>query len=451
MLLIEWSAARPYPQGVFSDPFFDLHNTFQAVLTTDGTETHVIYIYKCGDIMWDTYHSTSVVGYNIRGFFFENSLGSGTPGGLLRFGCGDNADFTNILYSFSSDNNPAEAACLEAYRNDQDLREIGTFEASFAHTCPCSINQAWFDRRFRFLQFHRAERVACYINRFPSTYQSMCCYDFNFFRNSFRALITQGPFSSHVFRFHPQFSRSNYLTFDERFHSLCCIVSQNCELFRERRPIKTCTGYRPPIRSWFWGDPHITTLDEGSYTFNGLGEYVLLRTNSEDFEVQARTKLAAPNTTATVFSAIAVSDSNRSSTVEVRIDEMDPNEFVVLYNGSDMSANLTSVNDTLEFTTVTVTRETTELISIALSSGVGVNVTLRLAILSVTLNVPQSYMGNTTGLLGNFDQDNTNDFTSRNGTMISSNSTDANIFMFGQTWQLLSNEESLFTYLNGQI
>ena len=112
---------------------------------------------------------------------------------------------------------------------------------------------------------------------------------------------------------------------------------------------------------------------------------------------------------------------------------MDPNEFVVLYNGGDMSANLTSVNDTLEFTTVTITRETTELISIALSSGVGVNVTLRFGIFSITLNVPQSYMGNTTGLLGNFDQDNTNDFTSRNGTMISSNSSDTDIFMFGQT------------------
>ena len=112
---------------------------------------------------------------------------------------------------------------------------------------------------------------------------------------------------------------------------------------------------------------------------------------------------------------------------------MDPNEFVVLYNGGYVSANLTSVNDTLEFTTVTITRETTELISIALSSGVGVNVTLRFGIFSITLNVPQSYMGNTTGLLGNFDQDNTNDFTSRNGTMISSNSSDADIFMFGQT------------------
>ena len=47
---------------------------------------------------------------------------------------------------------------------------------------------------------------------------------------------------------------------------------------------------------------------------------MLLRTDSEDFEVQARTKLAAPNTTATAFSAIAVSDSNRSSIVEVRFE-----------------------------------------------------------------------------------------------------------------------------------
>lgn len=53
--------------------------------------------------MWDTYYGTSVVGYNIRGFVFENSLGSGVPGALRRFGCGDNTNFTNIVYSFSSD------------------------------------------------------------------------------------------------------------------------------------------------------------------------------------------------------------------------------------------------------------------------------------------------------------------------------------------------------------
>ena len=70
--------------------------------------------------------------------------------------------------------------------------------------------------------------------------------------------------------------------------------------------------------AWFWGDPHINTLDGGTYTFNGLGEYVLLRTNDTEFEIQARTKLATPNTTATVFSAIAVtSDKDRTEIIQV--------------------------------------------------------------------------------------------------------------------------------------
>ena len=73
------------------------------MLTTDGSETHVIYIYKCGDIMWDTYHSTSVVGYNIAGLRFENRPESGIPRAFLGFGCGADTNFTNILYSFSSD------------------------------------------------------------------------------------------------------------------------------------------------------------------------------------------------------------------------------------------------------------------------------------------------------------------------------------------------------------
>ena len=68
-----------------------------------------------------------------------------------------------------------------------------------------------------------------------------------------------------------------------------------------------------------WGDPHINTLDGVTYTFNGLGEYVLLCTINADFEIQARTKLATPSTTATVFSAMALtSDKDRTEVVEVR-------------------------------------------------------------------------------------------------------------------------------------
>ena len=55
------------------------------------------------------------------------------------------------------------------------------------------------------------------------------------------------------------------------------------------------------------GDPHITTIDGRRYTFNGLGEYVLLRTNN--FEFQGRTTLAA-NSNATIFSAFALREDD---------------------------------------------------------------------------------------------------------------------------------------------
>ena len=73
------------------------------------------------------------------------------------------------------------------------------------------------------------------------------------------------------------------------------------------------------LSAWFWGDPHIRTLDGGNYTFNGLGEYVMLDAESGTFQLQARTGLAQGNsTTGTVFVAGAAKEEN-STTVEVRI------------------------------------------------------------------------------------------------------------------------------------
>ena len=64
------------------------------------------------------------------------------------------------------------------------------------------------------------------------------------------------------------------------------------------------------------GDPHFTTLDGRTYTFNGLGEYALLREDTKDFEFQGRTELA-PNSDATIFSAFAIKDG--SDVVEVTL------------------------------------------------------------------------------------------------------------------------------------
>ena len=70
---------------------------------------------------------------------------------------------------------------------------------------------------------------------------------------------------------------------------------------------------------WFWGDPHIKTLDGGNYTFNGLGEYVMIDAQNSAFQLQARTGPAqGDSTNATIFTAGAAKEHN-SSTVEVRV------------------------------------------------------------------------------------------------------------------------------------
>ena len=66
------------------------------------------------------------------------------------------------------------------------------------------------------------------------------------------------------------------------------------------------------ISAWSFGDPHINTLDNLAYTFNGLGEYTLLSTINSTFLLQGRTaRVQDANGTygdATVFSAFAAKD-----------------------------------------------------------------------------------------------------------------------------------------------
>ena len=68
------------------------------------------------------------------------------------------------------------------------------------------------------------------------------------------------------------------------------------------------------VSAWFFGDPHIHTLDNFEYTFNGLGEYTLIGTTGGNFTLQGRTAKAidkdGQETKATVFSAFAAKDSD---------------------------------------------------------------------------------------------------------------------------------------------
>ena len=67
------------------------------------------------------------------------------------------------------------------------------------------------------------------------------------------------------------------------------------------------------------GDPHFTTLDGITYTFNGRGEYTLVKALHTGFSVQGRTQPVSNTSNATQFSAFAMGIREQDLSAEVRV------------------------------------------------------------------------------------------------------------------------------------
>ena len=102
---------------------------------------------------------------------------------------------------------------------------------------------------------------------------------------------------------------------------------------------------------WFWGDPHIKTLDGGNYTFNGLGEYVMIDARDGTFQLQARTGLAQGNSTiATIFTAGTAKEKN-TDIVEVRVKKGGKIPFKKV-NGAFLSHHFTNLVENCQMTMI---------------------------------------------------------------------------------------------------
>lgn len=108
------------------------------------------------------------------------------------------------------------------------------------------------------------------------------------------------PHRSHNLGYLPWNEANKVPTLSNWFHDmvpmyLCCLwqeeQSVGCETFRfERRPSQDCVAYQSPAIAAVFGDPHVTTFDGLEYTFNGKGEFVLVRVNhqKDKLDVQGR-------------------------------------------------------------------------------------------------------------------------------------------------------------------
>lgn len=109
-------------------------------------------------------------------------------------------------------------------------------------------------------------------------------------------------------------------------------------------------------------------------------------------------------------------------------------QMVIRLNGTDISANLTNIEDMFMGSTAVVSRPSNDTITASFNSGAAVDFNLRAGTLTSTARIPPEFQGNLTGLLGNFDGNGDNDFINATDLSIArSNISDSDIHDIAQT------------------
>ena len=183
-----------------------------------------------------------------------------------------------------------------------------------------------------------------------------------------------------------------------------------------------------------WGDPHILTHDGHKYTFNGKGEYFLIRTSDNIFSLQARMVPVGNDSQGTVFTAI-VSQQSDSDKVQFEVTE---NGTIVLVNGEQI--DLTDIKEQ-EFFNVTVSDIGNSSFSATFSTGAYMKVREENGFFALlVISLPETYKEITTsGLMGSFNGNISDDLRPNEGiTPLSLNSTIQEIHEnFGLTCELI--------------
>ncbi|XP_025233183.1 mucin-4 [Theropithecus gelada] len=314
--------------------------------------------------------------------------------------------------------------CLQWLKSQPQWPSWGWNQVS----CPCSWQQGRWDLRFQPVSIGLLGLGSRQLCSFTSWRGGVCC--------------SYGPWGEFREGWHVQ--RPWQFALELEPQNWCCLWNDKpylCALYQQRRPRVGCATYRPPRPAWMFGDPHITTLDGVNYTFNGLGDFLLVgaQDGNSSFLLQGRTAQtgSAQATNFIAFAAQYRSGSLGPVTVQWLLEPHDgihvllDNQTVTFEPGHGDGGGQETVNAT----GVLLSRNGS-VVSASFDGWAAVSVIALSDILHASASLPPEYQHRTEGLLGVWNNNPEDDFRMPNGSTVPPGSSEETLFHYGMTWQI---------------